>query len=64
MTSFYGKKVNSTIPRMKNWKAMIENPPFDELACIVLDSMVKYMLMFIYFNYFIVFVLLFCFIQL
>ena len=48
LSSFYGKKVNSTIPRMNNWKAAIEDPSFDELARIVFDSKVKYILMFIY----------------
>ena len=54
LSSFYGKKVNSTIPRMNNWKVVIENPSFDELAHIVFDSKVKYIILFIYFIHFIV----------
>ena len=38
LSSFYGKKVNSMVLRMKNWKVVIENPSFDELARIVFDS--------------------------
>ena len=30
LSSFYGKKVGSTIPRMNKWKAIIENPSFDD----------------------------------
>ena len=49
--SIHGKKVNSKIPRMNNWKAMIENPSFDELSRIVFDSRVIYIHIFIYYNF-------------
>ena len=32
LSSFYGKKVSSTMPRMNKWKVVIENPSFDELT--------------------------------
>ena len=48
LSSFYGNKVNSTTSRMNNWKAMMENPSFDELSQTVFDSKVIYIHMFIY----------------
>ena len=44
LSSFYVKKVGSTMPRMNKWKVVIENPSFDELARIVFDSKVIFII--------------------
>ena len=50
--SFYGENVDSTIPRMNNWKAIIENPSFDELGCIIFYNKVICIILLIYVNHF------------
>ena len=47
LSSFYRKKVGSTMPKMNKWKAIIENPSFDEVAHIIFDSKVIYIVMYI-----------------
>ena len=47
LSSFYEKKVGSTMPKMNKWKAIIENPSFDEVAHIIFDSKVIYIVMYI-----------------
>ena len=51
LSSFYGKKVDSTIPKMNKWKAIIENPSFDELSRIIFDSKVICIILLIYVNH-------------
>ena len=52
LSSFYVKKVSSKMPRMNKWKSIIENHSFDELARIVFNSKVIYIIIYIYFNHF------------
>ena len=51
LSSFYGKKVDSTISRMNKWKAIIENHSFDELGHIIFDSKVICIILLIYVNH-------------
>ena len=46
LSSFYGKKVGSTMPIMNKW-TIIENPSFGKLARIILDSKVIDIVMYI-----------------